>query len=253
MHEASLYDRNCFVTLTYDDNSLPDNGSLSRRHLQLFLKLLRKYVVKRQGRSFRFYGCGEYGDLNGRPHYHFCMFDFDFPDKRKWRVTASGHELYRSDDLEGIWKKGNCEIGSVTFESAAYVARYCLKKVNGARADAHYSRVDADGRIVRIEPEFPAMSNRPGIGRLWLDRWKSDVYPSDFVIVNGRKMSPPRYYDKVIAEMDEALFHATEVERESVLDEVEYVRRADERTPFRLAVKEEIVSSKLSTFKKRSL
>lgn len=250
MHEASLYDRNCFVTLTYTDEFLPDNGSLRRRDLQLFLKLLRKHVVRIQGRSFRFYGCGEYGDLNNRPHYHFCMFDFDFSDKKPWRKTGSGHVLFRSESLERIWKMGNCEIGSVTFESAAYVARYCLKKINGEKANEHYSRLDSDGRIVRIEPEFSAMSNRPGVGQPWLDRFACDVYPSDFVIVNGRKVKPPRFYDKKIALMQG---DALDLDERLPQSGDEDAAMKFERSRARLVVKEEVAASRLATFSKRSL
>lgn len=40
------------------------------------------------------------------------------------------------------------------------------------------------------------MSRRPGIGLTWFEKYKSDVYPHDYVVVNGSKVRPPRYYDK---------------------------------------------------------
>ena len=83
IHEASLYENNCFLTLTYSDDCLPNGNDLIYRHFQLFMKRLRK----RFGSNIRFYMCGEYGDLFGRPHYHACLFNFDAPDKVLYRRT----------------------------------------------------------------------------------------------------------------------------------------------------------------------
>ena len=85
-------------------------------------------------------------------------------------------------------------IGDVTFESAAYVARYCTKKITGKLAHEHYK-----GKL----PEYATMSRRPGIGRAWLEKYKDDVYNYDYVVVrNGLKLRPPRYYDKIYDEID---------------------------------------------------
>jgi len=192
-HEASLYDDNCFITLTYDNESLPRDGSLQVKHHQDFMKRLRF----RFGSNIRFFNCGEYGEKFARPHYHTCLFNFDFPDKKPWRRTKAGHQIWRSDALEELWPQGMSEIGSVTFESAAYVARYITKKVTGDRAEAHYEFVNTDtGEIVRRHPEYTTMSRRPGIGKPWLEKHGfRDCYPSDFITIRGRKMRPPRYYD----------------------------------------------------------
>ena len=119
MHEASLYDKNCFLTLTYADNKLPSDRSVNRRHVQLFLKRLRRAYPKA---VIRYFGCGEYGERLGRPHYHLCVFGFDFPDKLLHTISG-GHKLYRSASLEALWGFGHCLIGDLTFESAGYVAR----------------------------------------------------------------------------------------------------------------------------------
>ena len=92
------------------------------------MKKLRKALGK-NGKRIRFFHCGEYGESTSRPHYHAIIFGYDFPDKKKWRTTDRGDILYRSPLLETLWDKGSSEIGSVTFESAAYVARYSLKKI----------------------------------------------------------------------------------------------------------------------------
>lgn len=134
MHEASLYDRNCFITLTYDDDNLPADRSLHYSHFQLFMKRLRKA----HGDGIRFYMCGEYGEKKGRPHYHACLFNFNFDDLTLWQERR-GTKLYRSKSLERLWPYGFSTVGGVTFQSAAYVARYIMKKVTGDRAPDHYT------------------------------------------------------------------------------------------------------------------
>lgn len=183
-HEASLYERNCFITLTFRDECLPVNGSLDVKLFQDFMKRLRF----RFGNGIRFFHCGEYGEKFGRPHYHACLFNFDFSDKYPWRKTDAGSQVYRSESLEELWPFGACEIGEVTFESAAYVARYITKKVTGDRAEDHYG-----GR----KPEYTTMSRRPGIGKAWFDLFQKDVFPFDEVVVRGMEMKPPKYYDRL--------------------------------------------------------
>ena len=183
MHESELHDYNCFLTLTYDDVHLPENGSLNKKHFQDFMKRLR---FKYSDIPIRFYHCGEYGEQLGRPHYHALLFGFDFPDKEYSFTSPSGEDQYVSEILNKVWEKGNCTIGDVTFESAAYVARYCTKLITGDAAEAHYQ-----GK----QREYATMSRRPGIARGWYDQFKKDAYPSDFLIVRGAKCKPPRYYD----------------------------------------------------------
>lgn len=190
VHEASLYEDNAFITLTYSDECLPVSGSLDKSHFSGFLKRLRDRVGYER---IRFYACGEYGERTLRPHYHAILFNYDFPDKALFTTGSRGHRLYTSELLDSVWGFGHCQIGAVTFDSAAYVARYITKKITGDLAADHYA-----GRA----PEFSLMSRRPGIGRGWLDRFTSDVYPRDHVVVNGVKCRPPRYYDGVFEVVD---------------------------------------------------
>lgn len=229
-HEASMYDNNCFITLTYSNESLPFNRSLDLVAFQKFMKRLRK----RFGQGIRFFHCGEYGDLTLRPHYHACLFNFDFPDKYRWRKSPTGHYLYRSPALEELWPFGHSEIGTVTFESAAYVARYIMKKVNGDAAELHYSFIDPEtGEIFDRLPEYVTMSRRPGIGHAWFLKYVDDVYPHDYVVIDGRKMLPPKYYDGQF-ELIDAL----------AMDEIRFAREerakdfACNTTPDRLRVRE---------------
>lgn len=227
-HEAQLHRDSCFVTLTFGPDHLPEDGSVSVRDLQLFMKRLRKKVGK-----VRFFGCGEYGDHSDRPHYHVILFGYDPPDRKVWRRTPSGHLVYRSETLETIWPYGHVEIGNVTIESAGYVARYCTKKVTGHAAEEHYRRVNPDtGVIYQLKPEFIVMSNRPGIGRDWFDLYSMDAFPSDFVIINGQKRPVPRYYKKQLDDLSSLKVTAA---RKSKAREHE-----DNNTPERLAVREEV-------------
>lgn len=207
VHESSLYDDNCFLTLTYNDENLPPNETLIHDDFQLFMKRLRKKF----GNGIRYYMCGEYGEeqdekkaeINGigRPHYHACVFNFDFTDKEHYR-TVNGFRLYTSETLNKLWGKGYCIIGDVTFESAAYVARYIMKKQKGKLdPDLHYNRgLDAEtGEIKLIKPEYTQMSRRPGIASAWWTEFKDDTL-KDFVTIRGMKMKPPKYYDKLLEE-----------------------------------------------------
>ena len=210
MHEASLYKNNCFLTLTYSDEHLPDDYSLHYEDYQKFMKRFRKrfkglepaaYAESQDKFPIRFYMAGEYGEQFGRPHFHACIFNFDFEDKYLWQKTESGSKIYRSAVLEELWPFGHSSIGEVNFQSAAYVARYIMKKVTGGMADQHYEEVNiSTGEITSRRPEFNKMSLKPGIGYDWYKRYKTDVYPHDYVVVNGKKVKPPKFYDKKYAD-----------------------------------------------------
>lgn len=202
IHEASLHRDNCFITLTYSPeyiDKLCPFGSLTKKPFQDFMKRLRRYADLECGISegIRFIHCGEYGEKNGRPHEHAILFGFDFPDK-KFYCFRHGFPVYRSETLEKrLWPFGLSEIGLCTFKSAAYVARYVVKKVNGDAAAAHYC-----GKL----PEYLTMSNRPGIGANFYERYKGDIFPNGFLVVNNRKCAPPRYYKKILEREDPEMY-----------------------------------------------
>ncbi|AXL14493.1 replication initiator protein [Microviridae sp.] len=238
MHEASLYDDNIFITLTYADEYLPENGNLDYSHFQKFMKRLRKRFSKR---NIRFYMCGEYGEQNWRPHFHAILFNFKFEDLEVWKKTGSGSMIYRSKVLEELWPFGHSSVGDVTLQSAGYVARYVMKKINGDLAKSHYERVNVDtGEVVDLVPEFNRMSLKPGIAQGWFDKFYSDVYPRDAVVLEGgQKMKPPKYYDLKYDAIAPYEFEA--IQQERIL---RALARSSESTPERLAVKEEVLSSK---------
>lgn len=267
VHEASLYSRNCFVTLTYDDDHLPEGGSLVKKDFQLFMKRLRKRFeghdmvtldsqeaaggTKRTGRPIRFFHCGEYGEALKRPHHHACLFNFDFDDKVLWTVRRGkaepeGVRLYRSAELEKLWPYGYSTVGDVTFKSAAYVARYVLKKMNGERKEAHYRVVDkSTGEVTQLEPEYITMSRRPGIARRWFEQYAGDVFPKDFVTLNGKEFLSPRYYDELYDLIEPEKYKKVRAERK---------RRAElcpgHVTPERLRVREKIQKLRIKKLKR---
>lgn len=249
MHEASLYRNNMFITLTYNNKHLPADRSLNYDDFQRFMKRFRKHykgIEERDGkRAIRFYMAGEYGEQYGRPHFHACIFNFSFDDKKVFKRTPSGSTIYTSEKLSALWPFGYASIGDVNFQSAAYVARYIMKKVNGQMAVSHYEYVTDDGEIVNRRPEFTKMSLKPGIGFQWFEQFKSDVYPHDYVVVNGRKVRPPRFYDQKFKLEHPEEFEVVEFEREK-----SRLRNWQDNTEARLRDKEQIAKARLSLLKR---
>lgn len=224
VHEASLHKDNCFVTLTYDEQHLPRDGSVDNVAMQNFMKRLRKKF----GEGIRFFGCGEYGSQFTRPHYHIIIFNFDFQDKYLWTKRLN-NQCYRSPALEKIWPFGLSEIGDVTKRSAAYVARYVLKKVNGDAAEDHYKG---------LKPEFIQMSRNPGIGSAWLKKYHPDVYSYDQVVIDDKFICrPPEYYDRLYDIIDHD--HMEEIKK----NRREFAKSLEghpDRSPRRLADREAV-------------
>lgn len=250
-HEASLYQENVFVTLTYDDLNLPEDRSLRYRDYQLFMKRLLVYADRHLDRNnVRFYMCGEYGEQFRRPHYHACIFNLDFPDKKLWK-TVRGNRLFISEKLQEIWGHGFTSIGDVTFQSAAYVARYIMKKVTGSNAAEHYTNIDPEtGEITQLMPEFTHMSlggrtGQGGIGKGWIDKFQGDVFPHDYVVLKGNKVSPPKYYTNHYE-----LLYPEEVAQLRRRRKARAAAHAADQTPTRLRVRETVLNSKLSQLKR---
>jgi len=213
MHESTGYEpEQChFITLTYDNEELMKTGptyigknrfgqpalkggSLVVRDWQDFARRARQKIGK-----FRYFHCGEYGDLEGRPHYHAAIWGWELPDLVPDGDTKRGAKGMFSQLLEDTWGKGTTQQGELTFDSAAYCARYIMKKVNGKqKEEGHYDIVDDHGRILgERKDEYTTMSRREGIGKEWITKYKKDVYPRDEVIINGKRTRPPKFYDGV--------------------------------------------------------
>lgn len=203
LHEAQMRDASCFATLTYASEHLPHFGQLRPHDVKLFVRR----VVERFGPT-RYFLVGELGDTDHRPHYHVILFGVDFAaDRRLWRKTDKGHPVYRSPTLEGLWPFGLSEFGDVTIETAEYCGRYSMKKINGDRREdaAAISLTDPHtGEVIDGTHFLPfcRMSRRPGIGASWLEKYHRDVFPSDFLIVNGAKRGVPPFYVRHLSDME---------------------------------------------------
>lgn len=236
VHEASLHEQNCFITLTYAAEHLPVNGSLVYSDFQRFMKRLRKRFF-----SVRFFCAGEYGEKDGRPHFHACLFGMDFPDKVYFKKSPSGEKLYRSAVLEDLWPVGFSTIGAVTFESAAYVARYVMKKLTGD-GEKEYHIVDpSTGEVWKRAKEFCHMSRRDGIGKDWLRLYAQDVMTNGTVVVRGKEAGAPKFYRRYFKRTDAP----AEWERKATALAQRYCA---DRTPERLAVRERVAISRGSIF-----
>lgn len=231
VHEASLYKSNCFLTLTYAPEKMPLNGSLRPRDFVLFMKRLRKKFGK-----VRYFQCGEYGEYLKRPHHHCIIFGWEPTDKSLWSVRGEV-KLYRSPSIEELWGHGYITVGNVTYESAAYIARYVLKKNFGTDAENHYQ-----GKV----KEYITMSRFPGIGKKWLEKFSSDVYKTDKLHYGlGKLTKPPKYYDKVYEKLEPD--HFKEIKKERIKRE----ENAEYNEVERIKAREQIVESNLKNLERQ--
>lgn len=233
MHEAQMSEKNqnSFITLTYRDEDVPDNFSVDIKDWQLFAKRMRKSLGK-----FRFFMVGEYGDETHRPHMHACIFGHDFRADRKHYTTRNGNKFYRSEALEKLWTKGHSDVTDMTYGTAAYVARYCIKKIDNDQA-VHWNGPRT--------PEFLNMSRRPGIGTSWIEQFGDDVFPSDFVVMGGRKAPAPEYYDDWLEKSNPEMWEELKAERA-----LRGAERIGEKSKERLKVRETVFKAKIRNLKR---
>lgn len=238
LHHESMYHEDAyFLTLTYEDKHIrlgDEVPTLVPDDLQKFWKRLRKEY---QTKGIKYFACGEYGDNTYRPHYHAIVFGFHIDDLVVWKYDGL-NTTYTSARLESVWKMGRVIIGPVTQESAAYVARYTIKKQYGVRHDSYYGELG-------IEPEFVRMSK--GIGKRFFEDYQRDIYERDVMIYSDGigKGRPPKYYDRLKAASDPSKMKEVVHEREKK------ARKPDpHRTRERLEVREKIKQSHINRLKR---
>lgn len=207
-----------FLTLTYDDEHLYNECStgkafeyiidgnpimlqgatLVKEHFQLFLKRLRAYYDEHFNlQNIRYFVAGEYGDKTRRPHFHVCFFNLPLFDLEVYSNNYRGDALYNSPLLEKIWGKGYVVIGELNWESAAYTARYVVKKFKGMQAKEFYDSVGG------VLPEFCLSSRRPGLAGAYFDKEVETIYRHDAIQLPSTKdrdgrTTVPRYFDKLL-------------------------------------------------------
>lgn len=262
MESMSYPDNSLFVTLTYNDDNLPmviNDGSdhlvrgkewavdycckgatLSKPDIQNWMKRLRRNLSYHYGinEGVRFYLAGEYGSTTYRPHYHVCLFGAPTDNLKVIGKNKLGNFLYESDFLSDTWSFGHLCVGKLNFQTAAYTARYCLKKAQGK----DNSFFDSLG----VDREFVLMSRRPGIGVPYYNAHKHEIYRNDEIILPASTkdkpnvVRPPRYFDmlykqenpehfaqikKVRRDMAESLHD--DLLKHTDLDEIDYFKVAE--------------------------
>lgn len=232
-------EQSLFITLTYNNENLPEDGSINIKHFQKFMKNLRDHFTRRNNDSvvrpnIKYFHCGEYGteckncgkskimhergeacdnyqEQLGRPHYHAIIFGISFADMELFKKTKAGSLIYKSETLNKIWNKGFVSIGEVTFESCAYTARYIMKKINGDQAEDHYQKTvinHSTGEInnFQVQPEYITMSRNPAIAKEYFEENAHDIAKHDGCLLQRQGKAfltvPPRYFLKKLAEKE---------------------------------------------------
>lgn len=221
MLEMQYHNSTWFVTLTYDDDHIPTTyyaadqetgeamraATLSKRDLQLFFKRLRKNT----GQQIRYFCAGEYGDQTKRPHYHCIIFGLELPeDDLTLYKIENGYHYFNSKIIDKAWSfcqrdefgkdipdtwsnAGYCVITECTWETAAYTARYCMKKAFSDQGEFYAN--------FNLVPEFTQMSRRPGIAYQFYENNKDRIYSYDYLSIStpkgGRNIRPSKYYDRL--------------------------------------------------------
>lgn len=235
-HEKSSWKETSFVTLTYDDDHLPVNNSLSKRELQLFFKRLRKQIVTNK---IKYYACGEYGENTDRPHYHAIIYGFD------------GCSVKGSDLLKDEWPLGFVKCGSVTFDSCRYVCQYVQKKYDGLLAEKTYGC---------REPPFQLQSL--GLGKDFALKHADQIRNNLDITIDGKHVGIPKYYVKKLGLELEMRTKAVESNLDDVQIKLKHMTRIDPRTDSlelkRLDIKsreqrERNINGKLDTYRDSKL
>lgn len=222
-------------------------------------RLRKKYVGQEphQVKTIRYLHCGEYGDQTGRPHYHACLFGFNFPDLVDLHNRYSSDndhdildvlndvktetKLQTSEILTKLWGKGHCTVGTLNYQTAAYTAGYVTKKMLQPETELLDNET---GELTDIQKSYRTMSTRPGLGRGWFEKYGSDCYPSDYILHNGTKMQPPKYYEQILETQDPDALKRVKQQR------IKHMHlNKEEHTTQRLMQKQKVKTSQLQSMK----
>ena len=163
-HESQSYERNSFITLTYEH--APEK--LIKSDLQKFIKRLRHH----SNRKLRYFGCGEYGEETNRPHYHLVLFNEDFRGGYTYNIDD---QLYGNTAINRIWSHGTCTFADFNMATACYVAGYVNKKIGD-------------------EDTFSVMSKRPPIGYEYAVQMQDQLARLEKVVIEGKELPIPKVY-----------------------------------------------------------
>lgn len=238
-----MEEENCFLTLTYNDESLPEDYSLNKKHFPAFMKRLRERL---NGKRISYYHCGEYGDKTRRPHYHAALFGYS-PSDRRLHSIQDGNRLYTSEQLTSCWNLGHVLVGELTFHSASYITRYVTKKLSGPLAEGGYDVLDIPtGEVLSQSPEYATMSRNPAIGKRWIQEYAREVLRSDSLVINGKECKPPIYYDRYLAEHYPAQHEQNKTKRTK-----RFAQNPDAATTLKAIAKEALIKKKQQSKKEK--
>jgi len=174
----------CFITLTYDNEHLPEGGYLKIKDEQDFWKRLRYYKPECK---IKYFGCGEYGPNTHRCHWHFCVWGYKPKDLVFYKFNKNSDKLYKSKELKEIWGNGFVIIGNLTYRSACYVSRYCTKKIFKKQNWA---------KQIDVKPECTICSK--GIGLEYWEKFKENIKKNNGIMIKIDKTVKnkkiPKYY-----------------------------------------------------------
>lgn len=196
LHELATAGPSCFLTLTFDDEHLPKDWCVSVRDMQLFLKRLR-----RAGFPLRYLACGEYGDINQRPHYHAILFGQIFKrGSTEVEPSRSGLPQWTHPVVEAAWgHQGRIRIATAERDSIAYVSGYIYKKQSyGEKLVALPEQLPGmPFPVYRTQP-FVLASKNPGLGLNYFAANAENIIARGNVVSHGREVPIPRYYLKQV-------------------------------------------------------
>lgn len=244
VHESRYFDALSFLTLSWADAHMPANPEDARHELRKFVMRVRKMF----GPGLRFFGCMELGERFSRPHAHFCVYGEAFTeDAEPVAKSKTGNVLWRSPVLERLWTGGFSWVGEFSAESAAYVARYCVKKADqpSSVSLAHPVTGEVVDWPTVYRPFYPL---RPALGVRFVDEFPQDCW-SGLRARGGARIRTPRAYSKRLERLDPARYDERKSE---TIAAVTAARDLHEESPARLAVKAEVMRARLRFVSERS-
>lgn len=181
MHESQYWESSLFLTLTYNQENLPDNKELDPEQLRLFHKSVAS-MLRRKGRSYRYFSSGEYGDKNGRPHYHVIAFGLGLQDLKPYPGRPGRYMIDQ-------WSKGFIDAKPLIYNRARYTAKYLQKQ------GYIYGKQKILKHISNGNPYPPFLMRAQGLGLRWALDHREELQKG-YLVFNGRQRSIPRYYVK---------------------------------------------------------
>lgn len=175
---ASLYKKNSFITLTYDETKEDYHNQRNHRDIELFIKKLRSYVTRKHGHKIEIFKVHEYGK-NGKKHWHLACFGYDYSDK-ECISQKNGIPLYKSNILENQWGHGICSIGNIEEASAMYLAQYMEKDIKNGNTNNSKK----------------AKSHHKGIGLPYFMRHYRQILSLGYIPFNNTRVPIPRSFER---------------------------------------------------------